>query len=460
MTAPLTVGVEEEFLVVDPVTRVAVTDSQPVFDHLADQDDPRGEDLYDHELQQSMVEIHTPICHSLADVRAELRQLRANVVRASGDAGRGIVAAGTLPLADWRNQRITPTPRYEEMVKTHKQVAREQIVCGCHVHVGISDAEAAVQVLNRARLWAPVLLALSASSPFWMGADTGYASYRSVLWGRWPTAGTPDAHRSVAEYHAVVQALIGAGVILDAGQIYWDIRLGHQHDTLEFRIADVCPTIDEAVLQAGLCRALARTCLDEARSERRLPEARPELLRAARWRAARSGLDGDLVDVHAAEPVPAPVLLDRFLTYLRPTLEDTGDWDEVAALAEQTLRRGNSARRQRQTFAQSQRLQDVVDLLVAETASAYRAIGPSERTLMGVEERVKQIIVRQLDPDEDRITRQARFIEDLNADPQDVIALLSQFERTFEITISGSDPKEIETVGQVIEYIEAHATSG
>ncbi|MGH8934430.1 MAG: acyl carrier protein [Egibacteraceae bacterium] len=456
MTAPLSIGVEEEFLVVDPVTRAVVTDSQPVFDHLADQGGLSDEDFYDRELQLSMVEIHTRVCHSLADLRAELRHLRANLVRASGGAGRWIVAAGTLPLADWRSQRITPTPRYEAMVRTHQQVAREQIVCGCHVHVGISDADAAVQVLNRARLWAPVLLALSASSPFWMGADTGYASYRSVLWGRWPTAGAPDPHRSVAEYHAVTQSLVGAGVILDARQIYWDIRLGLQHDTLEFRIADVCPTIDEAVLQAGLCRALARTCLDEARSERRLPEARPELLRAARWRAARSGLDENLVDVHAGESVPAPVLLDRFLTYLRPTLEDTGDWDEVAALAEQTLRRGNSARRQRQTFARSQRLQDVVDLLVAETASAYSATEPSRRVLMGVEERVKEIIVRQLNPDEDRITRQARFIEDLNADPQDVTALLSQFEVAFEITISGSELEKIETVGQAIEYIETH----
>jgi carboxylate-amine ligase len=235
------------------------------------------------------------------------------------------------------------------------------------VHVGISDQETAVQVLNRVRPWLPGLLALSASSPFWMGTDSGYASYRTIVWGRWPSAGVPGFYHSAAEYHQVVQALIDTDTILDPAQIYWDIRLNSKHSTLEFRTADACTTVDEAVLQAGLCRALVRTGIDEARAGRPLPDVRPELLRAAKWRAARSGLEDNLIDVFDAEAVPATVLLERFLAYLRPALQDSGDWDEVTALIEQTQRRGTSAHRQRRVFAQSQRLKDVADLLVMET---------------------------------------------------------------------------------------------
>lgn len=365
-----TVGVEEEFFVVDPATRAAVTDAQPVLDRLDAQGRTGDADSdYDRELQQSMIESRTRVCQGLGQVRAELQRLRATLARAAADASLGIVAAGTLPLADWRSQRITPDPRYEQLAEAQQQVAREQVVCGCHVHVGISDRETAVRVLNRVRPWLPALLALSASSPFWMGADSGYASYRTLVWARWPSAGVPDLHRSLAEYQRVVQSLIDTRIVLDPGQIYWDARLSSKHDTLEFRIADACTTVDEAVLHAGLCRALARVCIDDARAEQPLPDLRPELLRAAKWRAARSGLDDTLVDVLAAEAVPPAVLLDRFLAYLRPALEDRGDWDEVAALVEQALRRGTSAHRQRRAFARSQRLADVTDLLVAETAA-------------------------------------------------------------------------------------------
>ncbi|MGH8904582.1 MAG: carboxylate-amine ligase [Egibacteraceae bacterium] len=368
MARGLTLGVEEEFLVVDPVLRGVVTDGRPVLEPLDRQGLVGGQDgSYDQELHLSMIESRTPVCQSLDQVRAELQRLRARLVQAAAEAGRWVVSAGSLPMTDWRGQRITPKPRYQQIAQLHQQVARQQVICGCHVHVGISDRETAVQVLNRVRPWLPVLLAISASSPFWMGRDTGYASYRTILWGGWPTAGMPYPHRSAAEYRDVVQSLIDTGTIVDGGQIYWDIRLGVEHDTVEFRIADACTTVDETVLQAGLCRALVRTCMDEAARGQLLPDVRPELLQAAKWRAARFGLDDDLIDVLAAEAVPAPVLLGRFLGYLRPALEDLGDWGKIEALAEQTQRRGISAQRQRRVFAHAQRLEQVVDLLVTET---------------------------------------------------------------------------------------------
>lgn len=364
----VTLGIEEEFFVVDLRTRAAgaarAADSQPVLDRLDEHAD------YAPELLRPLVESRTAVCARLDEVRAELHRLRVGIVRAATDAGQRIVAAGTVPLAGSPSQPITPKPRYEQIERLHQQVAREQLVCGCHVHVGISDRELAVQVLNRVRPWLPVLLALSASSPFWMGADSGYASYRTLQWERWPTASMPHPHRSAAEYDAVVQALIETDTILDAGQVYWDVRLGNEFDTLEFRTADSCTTVDEAVLQAGLCRALVRASLDEVASGQPLPEVRPELLRAAKWRAARSGLDDHLIDALAAEAVPAPVLLDRFLAYLRPALEDTGDWDETTALLKQIQRHGTSAHRQRRAFARAHRLADVIDLLVTETASS------------------------------------------------------------------------------------------
>ncbi|MGH8886067.1 MAG: carboxylate-amine ligase [Egibacteraceae bacterium] len=370
MAHGLTLGVEEEFFVVDPVTRAVVIDGRPVLDRLDEQGLVGDKGSYDQELWLSMIESRTEVCQGLGEVRAELQRLRATLVRAAGDTGRWVVTAGTLPTVDWRTQRITPKPRYEQIAKMYQLMVHQKVTCGCHVHVGISDRETAVQVLNRVRPWLPALLALSASSPFWMGQDTGYASYRAILWGDWPMAGIPGCYRSATEYRTVTQSLIDTGTIVDSGQLYWDVRLGNNHETLEFRIADACATIDEAVLQAGLCRALVRACMAETASRQPLPDVRPELLGAARWRAARSGLDGNLLDALTAKVVPATVLLDGLLAYLRRALEDVGDWDEVAALVEQTQRRGTSAQRQRRTLATAQHLEDVVDLLATETASS------------------------------------------------------------------------------------------
>lgn len=272
-----------------------------------------------------------------------------------------------MPLGNWRTARVTKKPRYEQIAQHYREVAQRRTACGCHVHIGIADRDIAVQVLNRVQPWLPILLALSASSPFYDGADTGYQSSRTLLWGGFPVAGMPNIFSSHKEYLAKVQILIDTGSILDPGNIYWDARLGIKYDTLEFRIADACTTVDEAILQAALCRALVLTCINEIANNRPLHAVQPELLRAATWRAARSGLDDDLIDVVAEEKVTATIMLDRLLNYLRDTLEELGDWDEIVDLADQTRQRGTSARRQHQVLARTGRLEGVVDELAVET---------------------------------------------------------------------------------------------
>jgi glutamate---cysteine ligase / carboxylate-amine ligase len=364
----LTIGVEEEFFVFDPTKRDLAVDGLPDFELLKQNSFDGLIYRFDQEFQLSIVESRTGICRDLDQARIQIRELRHALVQAASKSGLLILAAGTLPLGNWRTARITEKPRYAEIAEHYREVAQRRATCGCHVHIGIADRDIAVQVLNRVQPWLPTLLALSASSPFYDEADTGYQSSRNLLWGGFPVAGTSNTFSSYKDYLETIRVLIDTGSILDSGHIYWDARLGVKYDTLEFRIADECTTVDEVILQAGLCRALALTCLNETTDNRPLAAAQPELIRAATWRAARSGLDDHLIDVVAKEKVTATTMLDRLLNYLRNALEELGDWDEIVGLVDQTRQRGTSARRQRQALARSGRLEDVVDEIAAETA--------------------------------------------------------------------------------------------
>lgn len=243
------------------------------------------------------------------------------------------------------------------------------MVFGCHVHIGIADREAAIQTMNRVRPWLATILALGANSPFWLGEDTGYASYRSNVCGRWPTAGTPSTFASRAEYDKLIRVLEDTGSIRDESKIYWDVRPSARFETLEFRVTDVCLRVDEAVMIAGLARALARTCHDDAARDAPMTSVSPELLRAAKWRAARFGLEDSLIDIENGRPVAAPELVRRLLDFVRPSLEDDGDWDEVSTAVEETFAAGTGACRQRDAYRRAGRLEEVVDLIVEETST-------------------------------------------------------------------------------------------
>lgn len=282
--------------------------------------------------------------------------------------GSRIAAAGTHPFSHWEEQHLTPKDRYYGIAQDYAQLAREHLIFGCHVHIGIKDREAAIQVMNRVRPWLAPLLALASNSPFWLGEDTGYASFRTEIWRRWPFAGTPMVFASRAEYDGLIDTLVATESVTDATKIYWDVRPSARFKTLEFRVTDVCMSVDEAVMVAGLIRALARTCFEQAVRDVPVEYARPEVLRAAKWRAARFGLDADLIDLEEGRAVPAKDLLEKMLAFLRPALEVFGEWEQVSTLISKTLRDGTGAARQRQAFARSQSYQEVIDYIVSETA--------------------------------------------------------------------------------------------
>jgi glutamate---cysteine ligase / carboxylate-amine ligase len=359
-----TIGVEEEYLVLDPVTRGFRADGLKV---QAKAKRTLGEQVQP-ELQLSQVEIGTSVCSTLADVRRELLHLRGELIAAASQVGAQIGAAGTHPFADWRAQRTTPKERYQALLRDYQQLTREQGIQGCHVHIGLQDRETGIQVMNFVRPWLGGLLALAANSPFWLGEETGYASYRTEIWSRWPTAGPPELFDSLAQYRAVVESLIATKGVDDPTKIYWDVRLSERFSTIELRVTDVCMTVDEAVMLAGLIRGLVRTGVRQVGEQKPVPRVRQELLRTAHWRAARYGLEGELIDTIAEEAVPARELIRRLLAFIRPALEEEGDWDVVSEQVEKVLQDGNGAMRQRQIYERTGKMEEVVDYIVAETA--------------------------------------------------------------------------------------------
>jgi glutamate---cysteine ligase / carboxylate-amine ligase len=233
--------------------------------------------------------------------------------------------------------------------------------------VGFSDRAIALQVVNRARIWLSVLLALSANSPFWMGRYTGYASYRTTMWSRIPLTGQPQIFNSEEEYTALVKDLVNIGIIKDPTTIYWDIRLSDKFPTIEFRATDICLTVEEAVTIAGLIRALVWTSYQEVINNVPLNAVRPELLQAAHWNAARYGLTKNLIDVVNKVSLPAEDLVNKFLEYLTFALKKFDDWDTISASVQEILKQGNGAQRQLAIYEETGNYQDVVDYIVAQT---------------------------------------------------------------------------------------------
>jgi carboxylate-amine ligase len=371
----LTLGIEEEFHLVDLSTRRLTPRASDVLGQLTNRPPAssragsatlKSSGGFAAELQQSVVETNSAVTSDLGELRGYLIELRRELSRTAEGLGMGVAAAGTTPLSV--PLAITENPRFRRMLADYQLLVREQLICGMQVHVGIANRDTAVQLIDRVSPWLPPLLALSASSPFGhTGDDTGYASTRTLIWSRWPTTGRAGAFASAADYEELVQKLMGSGVISDPGMLYFDVRPSAHVPTIELRICDACPSVDTVVLIAGLFRAivlreLARLAAGEPSA------AQPAAIeRAAMWRAARSGLEGELVDLSGPRSVPAAVLIRSIVSELRSELDAHGDYELIRDLCEAALARGSSASRQRDVLQRRDRITDVVDAIVAET---------------------------------------------------------------------------------------------
>ncbi|MDQ2747995.1 MAG: glutamate--cysteine ligase [Actinomycetota bacterium] len=350
------VGVEEEFLLVsaDAGQLVAAGDRVVRLAQVLAGDS----DAADHELKQEQAEIGSKPCVSATELRDQLIGRRRDLAAAAASVDARVAALATCPF---RQQTSTTVDRrYHRLIERFGAVTGdEQLTCGQHVHVGVTSDDDAVAAVDRLQQWLPTLRALSANSPFWRDRDTGHASYRSMLWDRWPTAGPTQPFGSPAVYRDTVERLIKSGAALDEGAIYFDARCSAKYPTVEIRVADVSTSVERAVMIAALCRALVEESLQRWHAGEPAPSMRPEFARAAAWRAARFGLADRLLVLPGAEPVPAIDAVRRLLDFARPSLQRFGDAHVVDAELDRLFTVGTGADEQRALVAGGADLQEL-----------------------------------------------------------------------------------------------------
>ncbi|WP_116201249.1 carboxylate-amine ligase [Amycolatopsis circi] len=352
----LTFGIEEEFLVVDRNGRLSQADQ--VVSDAAETGDGDGE--LQHELIQAQAEIATDVCRTRDEALQRLRELRDDLASAARRQGRRLLPAASPPVPEEKLPVVTRSPRYERIAEQFGATARTSLTCGCHVHVAIPDKETGIQVLGRIRPWLPALLTVTANSAIADGYDTGYRSWRYQQWSRWPSAGPPPRFSSLDEYEAVVDAWLRSGAILDRGMVYWDVRLSEKQPTIEFRIADVAATPEEAVLLGVLARGLVATALADGNPP---PYLANEVLRAQLWRASRDGVAGRCPHPRNGDLAPTKAVLADLIELTGSALDSAGDLEFAQEATARLCAEGGGADRQRRRFAERGRGEDVVDLL-------------------------------------------------------------------------------------------------
>src|SRR5712671_5209360 len=357
-----TLGIEEEFAIIDPETRELRSHIQEILEGgkvtLKEQIKP--------EMHQSVVELGTEICQSIVDVRAHVIELRTKLAELAGRAGLKIASVGTHPFSHWRDQLITQGERYREIVKDMQQLARANLIFGLHVHVGIPDRDVAIHVMNQARYFLPHIYALSVNSPFWVGQDTGLKGYRLKVFERFPRTGIPDAFESLSEYEDFCKLLVKTGCIDNPKKIWWDIRLHPFFDTLEFRICDAQSRVDDTLAIAALIQAVIAKLYKLLRQNTTFRVYRRRLLDENRWRASRYGIEGKLIDFGREAEVETRSLLNELIEFISTEIVELGSKKEIAHI-ERIMREGTGADRQLAAYGRTQDMKAVVDQIVEET---------------------------------------------------------------------------------------------
>jgi carboxylate-amine ligase len=357
-----TIGIEEEFQVIDPVTRELKSHMHQIVD---------GGKTVLHEqvkaeMHQSVVEVGTNICKNVSEARQEVIYLRKMVSDLAAKQGLRIAAAGTHPFSRWQEQPITDNPRYHEIVNEMQDAARSNLIFGLHVHVGIASRQQGIALMNSARYFLPHIFALSTNSPFWQGRNTGFKSYRVKVFDKFPRTGIPDHFSSAGEYDRYINLLIKTNCIDNARKVWYDLRLHPTYNTLEFRICDVPMLVDETIALTALMQALVAKLVRLMEQNLDFRQYSRALINENKWRAARYGIEGKLIDFGKEKEVPLPELTEELLAFVDDVVDELGSRNEVSYIR-QILKNGTGADRQLETFKKTGDFKNVVDRIIEET---------------------------------------------------------------------------------------------
>ena len=363
MRPSFTLGIEEEYQTVDPETRDLR--SHISTDMLA-QGKIRLEERVKAEMHQSVIEVGTRVCSNVEHAREDLYDLRRNLIRLAEENGLVLVAGATHPFADWRDQEIYPDPRYDKVVEDLQLVARSNLIFGLHVHVGIEDRDAAIRVMNSLRYFLPHILALSTNSPFWMGMETGYKSYRAKVFEHFPRTNLPDSFASYAEFEDYVNLLVKTNSIDNAKKIWWDVRPHPYFNTVEVRICDIPMRAEESIAIAALIQATAAKLWKLHNCNQDYRQYSRALLMENKFRAVRYGLEGKLIDFGKQEEVPECELIQEYLTFIDDVVDELGSREAIEHIRTM-IREGSGADRQLKVWRETGDLKKVVDYMAEET---------------------------------------------------------------------------------------------
>ncbi len=357
-----TIGIEEEFQTIDPITRELRSHMSKIVEggQIILQERVKAE------MHQAVVEVGTNICHNIQEARAEVTELRRHIIDLADQNNLLVAAAGTHPFSDWQDQLITPSPHYDSLIDEMRDVARGNLIFGLHVHVGIQTRNEGIQILNAVRYFLPHIYALSTNSPFWCGRNTGFKSYRSKVFDKFPRTGIPEFFASANEYDEYIDLLVKTKCIDSGKKIWWDIRLHPYYNTIEFRICDIPMRVDETICLAALMQALVAKIYKLMKQNLNFRSYRKVLINENKWRAARYGIQAKLIDFGKQEEVPYSDLCDELLEFVDDVLDELGSRHEVAYIKE-ILKNGTGADRQLAVFEETNDLKNVVDYIVQET---------------------------------------------------------------------------------------------